>query len=213
MDERDEKLVERTCAGFVDVVAAKAPVPGGGGVAALAGALGAALCSMVGEYTVGKARYADVQDDVERMLAEGADVRARLLALVDEDAAAFEPLSRAYAVPRDDPSRDEVLEEATKGACAAPLEIMRQCARAIALLEEMGEKGSRMLLSDVGCGAYLAVAALRAASLNVFVNTGGASDRAWAAGVEAEADELLATWVPRGRACADRVTDSIRKRG
>lgn len=206
----NERLTDKSCASFAEVLAAKEPVPGGGGAAALVGALGVALCSMVGNFTVGKKAYAAVEDDVRRMLAEAGEVRARLLQLVEEDAEAFYPLSQAYAIPRDDPGRAEVLEEATRQACEAPLEMMRQVCHAIELLEEMGEKGSRMLLSDVGCGALLCRAALEAASMNVFVNTKTLSGREFAEATEAECDAMLAEYVPRAEACAAAVTDRIR---
>lgn len=204
------ELTQHTYESFAEALAAKEPVPGGGGAAALTGALGVALCSMVGNYTKGKKTYAAVEDDVRRMLAEARDVRLRLLRLVQEDAHAFRPLSRAYAIPRDNPLRAQILEEATKGACAAPLEMMRQVAKAIALLEEMGEKGSRMLVSDVGCGALLCRAAMEAASLNVFVNTKTLQDRDFAERTEAECDALLDEYVPRAEAVAQRATDRIR---
>ncbi len=205
-----EKLTDRSCEAFAEVLAAKESVPGGGGAAALAGALGVALCSMVGNFTTGKKTYAAVEDDVQRMLADATDIRLRLIQLVQEDAEAFYPLSQAYAIPRDDPKRAEVLEEATKAACAAPLEMMRQICRAIELLEEMGEKGSKMLLSDVGCGALLCRAALEAASLNVFVNTKTLKSRDFAEATEAECDEMLQTYVPRAEACAAAVMGRIR---
>ncbi len=200
-----EKLTQAACDDFARRLAARDPVPGGGGAAALTGALGVALCSMVGNFTSGKKTYAAVEDDIRRMLADAEAVRERLVALVDEDAQAFYPLSQAYAIARDDPERAQVLEEATKRACEAPLEMMRQVARAIVLLEEMGEKGSRMLLSDVGCGALLCRAALEAASLNVFVNTCGLADRDFAQVAEQEANDLLGEYCPRAEACAARV--------
>ena len=205
-----KSLLDGTWKSFVTSLAAKEPVPGGGGAAALVGALGVALCSMVGNYTAGKKTYADVEDDVQRMLGEAECVRRRLIELVQEDADAFVPLSRAYAIPRDDPRRAEVLEECTKMACAAPLEMMRQTGRAIALLEEMGQKGSRMLLSDIGCGALLCRAALEAASLNVFVNTKTLRDRDFARVVEQECDDLLSEYGARAEACAADVRARIR---
>ena len=206
-----ERLTERSCASFAEVLAAKESVPGGGGAAALVGALGVALGSMVGNFTTGKKRYADVEDDIRRMLADGEAIRLTLLELVEEDAAAFYPLSQAYGIPKEDPTRAQVLEDATKNACAAPVEMMRQIAKAIELLEEMGEKGSRRLLSDVGCGALLCRAALEAASLNVCVNTKTLADRAFAESVEAECDALLAEYGPRAEACAAKVMAHIRK--
>lgn len=205
-----ERLTDRSCAAFAEVLAAKESVPGGGGAAALVGALGVALGSMVGNFTTGKKRYANVEDDICRMLADGERIRVRLLDLVEEDAEAFFPLSQAYGIPRDDPSRADVLEAATKGACVAPVEMMECIAQAIELLEEMGQKGSKMLLSDVGCGALLCRAALEAASLNVFVNTKTLRDRAYAEELERHCDELLATYIPRAEACAAQVMATIR---
>ena len=205
-----ERLTDRSCSEFASVLAAKESVPGGGGAAALVGALGVALCSMVGNFTAGKERFADVEDDIQRMLSEAETVRERLIELVEEDAEAFYPLSKAYAIPRDDPRRAEVLEEATKNACGAPLEMMRQICHAIELLEEMGAKGSRMLYSDIGCGALMCRAALEAASLNVFVNTKTLADRDFAKKAEEECDEMLVTYIPRAEACAVAVMAHIR---
>ena len=205
-----EALTEKSCIGFAEALAAKEPVPGGGGAAAYVGALAAALCSMVGNFTTGKKTYAAVEDDVRRMLAEAKAVRLRLLALVAEDAVAFAPLAEAYGIPKDNPIRETVLETATKGACVAPVEMMRQIARAIELLEEMGEKGSRLLISDVGCGALLARAALEAASMNVFVNTKSYKQAEWARALEEECDALLDEYIPRAEACAASVMARIR---
>lgn len=205
-----DSFVTKSCEQFASVLASKEPVPGGGGAAAYVGALAVALCSMVGNFTTGKKTYASVENDIQRMLREATAVRMRLLELVQEDANAFYPLSQAYAIPKDDPTRDETLEEVTKWACGAPMEMMRQTCRAIELLEEMGEKGSRMLLSDVACGAYFARAALEAASVNIFVNTKTLKNRSFAEMTEAEADDMLAHYVPRAQACADNVLHRIR---
>lgn len=205
-----DKMMDKSCAEFATLLAAKESVPGGGGAAAYAGALGVALCSMVGNFTTGKKAYADVEDDVQRMLTEAERIRVRLLELVDEDAEAFEPLSRAYGIPKDDPNRAQVLEEATKGACVAPMEIMHQICKSIDLLEEMGRKGSRMLVSDVGCGALLARAALEAAAMNVFVNTKSLADREHAQALEAECDKMLGEYIPKAETVAADVMSRIR---
>lgn len=205
-----ESLADLSCRVFAAELAAKKSVPGGGGAAALVGALGVALCSMVGNFTVGKKRYADVEDDVVRMMAEAEELRQTLMGLIEADAAAFEPLARAYGIPREDPARAGVLEAATKTACSAPLEMMRACARSVELLEEMGEKGSRMLFSDIGCGAALCSAALKAASLNIYVNTKTLVDRVYAEELEREVDQLLETYVARADALAARVSDHLR---
>ena len=204
-----EPLTNLSCTEFAAVLAAKQSVPGGGGAAALVGALGAALCSMVGNFTTGKKTYAAVEDDVQRMLADAEAVRLRLIDLVADDAEAFFPLSQAYAIPKEDPSRAETLEAATKAACKAPYEMMVEIAKSIELLEEMGEKGSKMLVSDVGCGALFARAALESASMNVFVNTKTIKDRAWAEDLEAKCDALLSEYIPRAEACARSVKSRI----
>ena len=205
-----EPLTNLSCFDFAAILAAKESVPGGGGAAALVGALGTALCSMVGNFTTGKKTYAAVEEDVQRMLADAEAVRLRLIDLVADDAEAFFPLSQAYGIPKDDPTRPEVLENATRNACQAPYEMMVEIAKSIELLEEMGEKGSKMLISDVGCGALFARAALEAASMNVFVNTKSYKDTDWAPELETKCDALLSEYIPRAEACAAGVMSRIR---
>lgn len=207
-----EKLIEQSCSNFTEALASRAPVPGGGGAAALTGALGVALCSMAGNLTLGRKKYAAVEADIQNLVAEGETVRSRLLELVDEDAALFEPLAKAYSTPKEDPNRDKTLEAVTRSACTAPLEIMRYCCRAIGLLEEMLDKGSTMLISDVGCGALCCAAALESASLNVYVNTRTLKDRAEAAKLESEADGMLHTYGGRAERIAREVTRRLLRR-
>lgn len=203
-----ERLSEKSCPDFASALASREPVPGGGGAAALAGALGAALASMVGNLTLGRKKYAVYEDDIRRILERAGGVRERLLALIDEDAEGFEPLSRAYSIPKEDPDRERILTEATLTACRAPLEMMRQICCAVELLEELTEKGSVMLLSDVGCGSALCRGALEAASLNIFINTKTLQDREAAERLDRETDEMLSVYVPRAQA----VTDAVQKR-
>lgn len=205
-----DNMTKISCESFAEALASKASVPGGGGAAAMAGALGIALCSMVGNFTVGKKKYAAVEEDVKVMMGKAEALRLRLLELVQADALAFAPLSKAYAIPKDDPDRDRVMEEATLNACQAPIEMVRCCAQAIALLEEMLEKGSRMLISDVGCGAVLCRAAMESAAMNVFVNTKTLLDREEALRIEGEVDDLMQTWLPAADAVARKVTEIIR---
>lgn len=207
-----EKLIDQTCEGFASLLASKAPVPGGGGAAALVGALGAALCSMAGNLTLGRKKYAAVEPDIRALLEKGERVRTRLLELVDADAEAFEPLSRAYSIPKDDPSREAVLEEATKKACAAPMEMLEQCAQAVELLEEMLKKGSVMLVSDVGCGAVCCKAAMECAALNVFINTKTLKNRVTAEALEHRTDELLEEYGKRASGIAAAVTAQLREK-
>ena len=203
---------EQSCGAFLDALASKAPVPGGGGASALAGALGAALCTMVGNYTVGKQKYAAVEEDVKALMARAEDLRARLLGLVDTDAAAFEPLSRAYAIPKDDPTRAARLADAAHTACLAPLAMLEHCEQVALLLPAALSTASPLLRSDVGCAAALCSAAAEAAELNVLVNTGllAPDDRA---ATEARAARLRATVVQCCAQTADAVRAALRGEG
>lgn len=184
------QTAEKTCEGFLSELAAKVPAPGGGGAAALAGALGAALGSMVANYTIGKKKYAAVEEDVKGLLCRAEELRRSLLSQVDADAAAFEPLSRAYAIPKEDPGRAAVMEECLWNAAAVPMTILRLACEAVEIHSELLEKGSTMVLSDVGTGAALCRAAIEGALLNVKVNTGSMADKQRAAALEKEAQTL-----------------------
>jgi len=199
------KFVNNTCTEFVDVLASKAAVPGGGGASALVGAVGMALGSMVGSLTVGKKKYADVEADIITLMDKAAALQTELLRLVDEDAVVFEPLSKAYGIPKDDPNRERIMEDALKLACSVPMDIMRACAKAIEIQEEFANKGSVLAISDAGVGVVFCKAALQGASLNVFINTGSMTDKDYAAGIESEADSLLQKYC----AMADGIYDSV----
>ena len=182
-----EKNVDK----FLETLASSAPTPGGGGAAALCGALGIALGNMVGSLTLGKKKYAEVQEDIAELNAKAEALRAGFVALVDADAEAFAPLSRAYSIPKDDPARDEIMEPALLKAAEAPLEIMRKCAEALDLISGYAAKGSALAISDAGCAAALCGAAMEAAALNVKINTKSMKNRAVADNINAEMNELL----------------------
>lgn len=209
----EERLTELGCEEFAERLAAREGVPGGGAASALVGALGVALCSMAGAFTVGKARYRDVEEDVSRIMEEADSIRYRLIELVEEDANGFEPLMAAYALPKDDPTRAETLEAATVSAAMAPLGMVGECCRAVVLLEEMGEKCSRMLVSDVACGALLVRAAIEAASVNVYVNTASLSDRAQAERIDSTCEELVEEYVARAERLARDIVSGMRDGG
>lgn len=211
MAENEKKLTEYSCCDFTERLASKRPVPGGGGAAAMTGALAAALCSMVGNYTVGKKKYAEYEEDVIKIMDRAEKLRTRLLELIDEDARAFEPLSRAYAIPKDNPSRGSVLEKATEDACKAPLEMLRCCSELTGLLDEMLVKGSVMLVSDVGCGASLCQAAMESAAMNVFINTSSLSDRQKADELEEETNRILRKSIPKTELIIETVNRRIRR--
>ena len=166
-----------SCREFVTVLASDAPAPGGGGAAALVGAIGTALGNMVGSLTVGKKKYADVQDEILALKAKCDDLQKQLLDQVEADEVNFLPLAKAYGIPKDDPNRDKVMEEATIIACSTPMHIMELCCEAIDAIAVFAAKGSRLAVSDAGCGAVCCKAALQAASLNVFINTKSLKNR------------------------------------
>ena len=194
-------FADKTIKEFVDELASNAPVPGGGGAAALVGAVGIALGDMVGELTTGKNKYADVEEDIQALMAEAKSVKDDFVRLIDADAEAFAPLAAAYGIPKDQPGRDEIMEEALRNGAAVPMEIMRTCCRALDLIREFAEKGSRLAISDAGCAAACCKAALDSASLNVFINTKSMKNREYAEALNEEADALLAEY----NALADEV--------
>lgn len=198
-------FVDKTITEFMNELASNAPVPGGGGASALIGAVGVSLGDMVGELTTGKKKYADVEEDIQRLMRDAKEVKDEFLRLIDADAEAFAPLARAYGIPKDEPGRDEIMEEALKNGAAVPMDIMRTCGRALDIIEEFAEKGSRLAVSDAGCAAASCKAAMQAASLNVFINTKSMKDRAHAEALNAEADQLLA----RYNELADKIFDSV----
>ena len=166
-----------TCRDFAALLASSSPAPGGGGGAALTAALGAALGGMVGALTIGKKSYAPVEEEIKAAMAALEALRLQLLYMVQADAEGFEPLAAAYRLPKDAPGRDAVLEAATLRACQAPVEMMELCCRAMEQVAVMAEKGSRLAVSDAGCGAALLKAGLDAAALNVYINTKSLQDR------------------------------------
>ena len=182
-----EKNVDK----FLETLASSAPTPGGGGAAALCGAVGVALGNMVGNLTLGKKKYAEVQEDIAALNAKAESLREDFLALIDADAEAFEPLSKAYGIPKDEPARGEVMEAALLAAVQPPLEIMRKCVKALELIADYAAKGSALAISDAGCAAAITRAACEAAALNVFVNTKPMRDREKAGEINREANELL----------------------
>ena len=181
---------EMTLTAFTQALASKQPAPGGGGASALAGALGAALGAMVGELTLGKPKYAAVEEEMQALTRRAKDLAERLLALADEDAQAFLPLSRAYGIPKDDPGRAEELERCLRLAAQPPLEMVRLCCEAIGLMEGFAAMGSVLAVSDAAAGAALCRGALYAAAVNVKVNTKSMADRAWAGQIDGEVDRL-----------------------
>jgi methenyltetrahydrofolate cyclohydrolase len=190
-------MVDQTCSAFIEVLASKAPVPGGGGAAAMGGAIGMALSNMVGNLTVGKKKYADVEGEVKELVAKGEDVILKLKRLVDKDAEVFEPLSKAYGLPKNTPEevkfKEETMENCCKTACGVPMEIMRAAFEGIKIHARMGEIGTMIAISDVGCGVVFLKSALISGSLNVIINLNTIKDPAFLAATRKEMDDLLST--------------------
>ena len=195
-----------TCREFVSVLASDAPAPGGGGAAALVGAIGTALGNMVGSLTVGKKKYADVQDEIIDLKAKCDALQKELLDQVEADEVNFLPLARAYGIPKDDPNRDKIMEEATIIACSTPMKIMELSCQAIEYIAVFAAKGSRLAVSDAGCGAVCCKAALQAASLNVFINTKTLKNREVAEEMNAKALGMIAKY---GR-LADEIFETVK---
>ena len=195
-----------SCREFVKVLASDAPAPGGGGAAALVGAIGTALGNMVGSLTVGKKKYADVQDEVIALKAKCDELQKQLLDQVEADEVNFLPLAKAYGIPKDDPNRDKVMEEATIIACSTPMHIMELCCEAIDAIAVFAAKGSRLAVSDAGCGAICCKAALQSASLNVFINTKSLKNREKAEELNAKANGMLDKYC----ALADQIFAEVR---
>ena len=195
---------------FIDELASAAPTPGGGGASAYAGALAAALASMVGNLTLGKKTYADVEDEVRASLARLDALRARLVALVDEDARAFEPLAAAYRLPKATPeeqaAKNAALQQALVGASDVPLAIMRAVADVVDEADYLAHHGSKMARSDAGVAAAFARAASDGASLNIFINAASLDDAAQAARYRGEAESLAA----RTRERCDELFDFVK---
>lgn len=200
-----------SCTRFVDETFSKAPVPGGGGVAALVGSIGTALAGMVGNLTTGKKKYAGYEDDIQRILVEAKEIQDELLALIDKDAENFYPLSQCYGMKveteEEKAAKEEKMQACLKVAVTAPVEIVRLSYRALKLHEELVTKGSKLAVSDVGCGAACLKAALQSGWLNVLINLKSIKDEAF---VREISDELLPL-VEEGSALADDIYAKVKE--
>lgn len=186
------KMLEKPATQFLSELSSNAPVPGGGGASAAVGAFAAALGMMVTNLTIGKKKYVDYEEEVKAVRDRLEGLRDHLIDLVDGDAVAFEPLSKAYSIPKDDPERDTIMENALYEASVVPMSIMETVLAAAKELEVLVEKGSKLAVSDVGVGILFAQAAIEGASLNVYINTKSMKDRERAAALDAKADAIIA---------------------
>ena len=180
---------------FLDDLASGNPTPGGGSAAAIMGAMGAALVSMVCNVTIGKKGYEAVEAEMKAVRGESESVRRRLTAMVAEDVAAFDSLMAAYRLPKttdDDKAwRAAAIQAALRRATEAPLDCARACAEVIALSRRASEHGYLNVISDGGVGVLAGFTGLRSAALNVYINVPALKDRAFAEQAKAELEELV----------------------
>jgi len=170
------------------------------------GAIGTALGNMVGSLTVGKKKYADVEEEIIALKAKCDALQTELLNQVEADEINFVPLAKAYGIPKDDPNRDKIMEEATLVACSTPVKIMELCCEAMEAIAVFAAKGSRLAVSDAGCGAVCVKAAMQAASLNVFINTKTLKNREVAEEMNAKCLDMLAKY----GAMADEIFETVK---
>jgi formiminotetrahydrofolate cyclodeaminase len=191
-----ERLIDKPVSQFLTELASSAPAPGGGSVAALSGALGAALVSMVCNLTVGKKKYADVEKDIKALLENSERLRHKLADLLQADVQAYTAVSQAMKMPRatdeEKVARAKVMQQALKKATDVPLQIAEACVEVIALCQPAAEKGNKNAVSDAGVAILLAEAGLRSAALNILINLGWIEDQSFTAEKQRQLDALLA---------------------
>ena len=199
------ELTELSLNAFAAELSSRAPTPGGGGAAALCGALSAALAAMAARLSESAGK-----SELPALIERADALRERLLSLIVQDAEGFAPLSAAYGIPKETPGRRETIHEATLLACRAPLDMLRSAAATAELLGELKPLCKPLLLSDLGCAAALCHAAMACAAMNLYVNTRTLPEDSEAKAMAAESDALLAQWAPVCEALGCSVLDTLR---
>lgn len=194
------KLVDRTVTGFIDLMASSEPAPGGGSAAALQGALGAALTAMVCALTIGKKKYADVQDLITAAQQEAVTLKNRYLDVIDRDTEAFNGVSAVFAMPKDTDeqkqARTQAMQTALKACTETPFEMMQLAYDSLKLTQSIVGRSNASAASDLGCAALSLKAAIQGAWLNVLINIGGITDEAFANHYRQEGQALMAQALP-----------------
>ncbi len=201
-------LTNSTLQEFTEKLASKTSVPGGGGASAMVASIGIALGDMVGEFTVGKKKYADVEPEIKELMEKAQDIRVKLLKCIDDDAIAFEPLSKAYSIPKEDPSRDEIMEKCLKDAAQVPFQILELACEAVDLQREFADKGSVLMISDAATGVAMLQGAIKGAAVNVKINTKSMKDRDYASDLDAKVAALVEEYVIK----SDEIYKSVMER-
>lgn len=185
---------EQTLSDFLDVLASKAPTPGGGSVSALSGSIGASLVAMVANLTIGKKKYADVEDEMKEVLSSAENLRKEMEALIEEDARSFDSVMAAFKMPKETEEekkvRKERIEAATKVATETPLKVMRRCLEGMDICSKVALKGNKSSISDAGVAALQFETAASGAMLNVLINLPGIEDESFRKKAKAEADRI-----------------------
>ncbi len=205
-----DKIKDITLNDFITELSSKSAVPGGGGASSLIGAVGVALCSMVANLTSGKKKYAEYQADIEDILSRTEESVSKLLVLIEKDAEVFEPLSAAYGIPKEAPGRDDTLENALAAASSVPMEILKETADIIDVIEELSVKGSKLAVSDVGVSASACRSAIEGAIMNVYINTKLMKNRDYAKQLNDEAEKIFQDSVERCDIIYNKVKEGLR---
>lgn len=202
-------MLDKTIRTFTEESASKAPVPGGGGVSALCGALAASLAEMVTNLTTGKKKYAEYEKEIQGIMKRTETLRISLLECIEKDAEAFAPLAAAYSMDKNTEGYEQRMETCLRGAAEPPYEIMKYCAEVIRLDERLAVIGSKLSVSDAGTSAMLAHGALCGAYLNVRVNTRLMKDREYAEVLDEKADVLFGEYTERALNCFNAVMERM----
>ncbi|MCX6134717.1 MAG: cyclodeaminase/cyclohydrolase family protein [Ignavibacteriales bacterium] len=207
-------LTEKTVTQFLDELASNSPAPGGGSVAALAGAAGAALASMVCNLTIGKKKYADVQDEMAAVLQHTEAMRKELTILIDRDTEAFNAVMTAYGLPKvteqEQAVRTAAIQEATKSATLIPLQVMNVCEQVMGFVLTVAQNGNKNSASDAGVAALMLRAGCAGAALNVRINLGGLTDAGFVQQISEQYKGIMANVENGTRDVLSAVDQSIR---
>jgi len=167
-------LTDKKMNNFLEELASNSPTPGGGSVAALAGALGVALISMVGNLTIGKKKYEDVEEDIKRIISSSEKLRYELSQLIEEDVKVFNNFMATYKMSKETEDEKKIRAEKIQAslikAAKVPLQVAYKCLEILILSKEVAEKGNINVVSDAGVAVLMAGAALESAILNVKIN-------------------------------------------
>ena len=200
-------LVDKNIKEFLDELSSSSPAPGGGSVAALSGALGAALVSMTCHLTIGKKGYENVSYEMNEILKKSNALKEKFVLLIDEDTNAFNKVMAAYKMPKETDEEKEkkrdAIQDSLKNAANVPLDVMKQCVNVLSLAKIISEKGNKNAVSDAGVAALMSLAGLNSAALNIEINLSGIKDEKFVSEMKNEVETLTVN--------GERIKDEIIK--